>query len=569
MSSVPEVTELKARLRPRLLAQLNDRYAMLDGHRLRRGIAAAVEWLRTNKEAVNSLNVFPVPDGDTGTNMLLTMQAAWDEIEAHADPSASNVVHGIAQGALMGARGNSGVILSQLWRGFARSVDGKASLTVADVCSALQEARATAYKGVVRPVEGTILTVSKDVSQAAGRANSDGARSIVDLLEVLVEAAKESVQRTPSLLPVLKEAGVVDAGGKGLEIILEGMLRGAYRLPLDQPTHRIEHLDSIAFDAAEEAVEPGQDWEVIVDFRPEEPLNLDSFYERLEALGTSIQVGEGDGHYRMHIHVMDERQYEPIEYVRTLGTVTTVHIENLMDQIERGEESAAQELQLDRAKPGQVAAVAVAPGPGIARVFANLGAASIIEGGQTMNPSTQEILRSFENLPTDEIIILPNNKNILLAARQAAELTVKDVWVIPSVTVPQGIAAILKLDPAADASANLRLMERAITEITTGELTVATRSVELDGVTVSKGQVIGLLDGELRVAGDEIEICLRDLLSQALHENAELITLYHGADQSAASANRIADQVREEFPTVDVELLEGGQPHYDFIISIE
>lgn len=569
MSSVPELAELKSKLSPRVVEKLNDRYAVLDGHRLRRGLAAGLEWLRTNKETVNALNVFPVPDGDTGTNMLLTMQAAWEEIEAHADQSASKICHGIAQGALMGARGNSGVILSQLWRGFARSADGKQELTVDDVSQALDEARATAYKGVVRPVEGTILTVSKDVAQAARKASLNGANSIVDLLEEIVGEAKRSVQRTPSLLPVLKEAGVVDAGGKGLEIILEGMLRGAYRLPLDQPTHKVEQLGSIDFKAAEAAIEPGQDWEVVVDFRPREPLQLEPFYSQLEALGTSIQVGEGEGLYRMHIHVPDGTQYEPIDYIRGLGTVTKVHIENLMDQVGMGRAGAAQEFQLAVAQPGQVAAVAVAPGRGIAREFANLGAAAIIEGGQTMNPSTQEILQSFENLPSDTIIILPNNKNILLAARQAAELTVKDVRVIPSVSVPQGIAAILKLDPAAGLEDNLVLMEAAIGEITTGELTTATRSIEIDGVQVSEGQIIGLLNGSLKVAGDDLGTSLHELLQLAVSDDKELITLYFGADQSPQAANKVADGIREIFPDVEVELLEGGQPHYDFIFSVE
>lgn len=569
MSSMPDLSDIKSKLSPRVVEKLNDRYAVLDGHRLRRGVAAGLEWLRTNKEAVNALNVFPVPDGDTGTNMLLTMQAAWEEIEAHADPSASKITHGIAQGALMGARGNSGVILSQLWRGFARSADGKLELTVDDVSQALEEARATAYKGVVRPVEGTILTVSKDVAEAARKANLNGAKSIVDLLEVIVAEAKRSVKRTPSLLPVLEEAGVVDAGGKGLEIILEGMLRGAYRLPLDKPTHKVEQLGSIALEAAEESIEPGQDWEVVVDFRPREALQLESFYSQLEALGTSIQVGEGEGLYRMHIHVPDGTQYEPIDYIRTLGTITKVHIENLMDQIEMGSSGAAQELQLAHARPGQVAAVAVAPGRGIAREFAHLGAAAIVEGGQTMNPSTQEILQSFENLPTDTIIILPNNKNILLAARQAAELTVKDVRVIPSVSVPQGIAAILKLDPTAGLEDNLELMEAAMAEITTGELTCATRSVEIDGIQINEGQIIGLLDGSLKVAGDELEGCLIELLQLAVSPDRELITLYYGADQTPQAANRIADRIREGFPDVEVELHEGGQPHYDFIFSVE
>lgn len=568
-TSPRDLIEFKSQLPPELIAKLNDRYAVLDGHRLRRGLAAALEWLKTNKEAVNALNVFPVPDGDTGTNMLLTMQAAWDEIEAHADRSIGKVCHGIAQGALMGARGNSGVILSQLWRGFARASDGKERLTVQDVSDGLEEARSTAYKGVVRPVEGTILTVSKDIAAAASRASQNGTGSIVDLLEVIVEAARLSVERTPSQLPVLAEAGVVDAGGKGLEIILEGMLRGAYRLPLDEPTHRVEQLGSIDFEAAEEAIEEGQDWEVIVDFRPDSSLELGPFYRKLEALGTSIQVGEGDGLYRMHIHVPDGTQYEPIEFIAGLGTVTKVHIENLMDQMAESQVQPVPDLQLAHAQPGKIAAVVVAPGPGIARVFASLGAAALIEGGQTMNPSTQEILQSFENLPSSDVIILPNNKNILLAARQAAEMTVKQVRVVPTVSVPQGVAAMLTIDPDGDLEENVERMQAAADDVVTGELTVATRSVEIDGVEVNEGQAIGLLDGRLKVASDDLETCLNDLLELAIDRDSELLTLYYGADQTGQGANQISDRIRERYPELEIELVEGGQPHYDFILSVE
>lgn len=490
---------VQGELRFRLL----ERYRHLDGLLLRLLTEAGMNWLRTNAAVVNALNVFPVPDGDTGTNMTLTMQSAWAEIENLADRSVGKIAHALAHGALMGARGNSGVILSQLWRGFARSLDERVEADAQALAAALIEARDTAYKGVVRPVEGTILTVAKDVAEAASQAIDSGAGSSLEVLEAVVRAADESVQQTPELLPVLKEAGVVDSGGKGLFFILEGMLRAAYRLPLDRPLVSVQPLGELALAEASESIEPGQDWEVVIDFHPEEPLDIASFYQRLERMGTSIQVGEGDGLYRMHIHVPDATEYQPIDYVRSLGTITNIHLENLMDQMAgRARSAASAEPRLARVEPGQIAVVAVSPGPGLAKVFASLGVAALVEGGQTMNPSTQEILAALETLPTNDILILPNNDNILLTARQVAGLTPKRVRVIPTGSVPQGVAAMLAHDPNGDPAQVAAAMEAALRQVRTVELTYATRNATLDGVAVREGQVIGLLDGRLAVAGD-------------------------------------------------------------------
>ena len=317
-----------------LKARLSQRYQTIDGRVLRFIIEGGLTWLRTNREMVNALNVFPVPDGDTGTNMTLTMQAAWDEISDLADLSVEKVTHSISHGALMGARGNSGVILSQLWRGFARALDGAAVIDSEGLVKAFQEARDTAYRGVVQPVEGTILTVSKDIATAADAAYQNGTRSTFEIMQVVVEAADASVENTPNLLPVLKEAGVVDAGGKGLFLILEGMLRKVYGLPLDEAETSTIPLSQLALENTMEAIEPGQDWEVIVDFKPFQEFELKEFYDTLATFGTSIQVGEGEGMYRMHIHVPDETEFRPVEYIKTLGTVTNIAIENLMDQLE-------------------------------------------------------------------------------------------------------------------------------------------------------------------------------------------------------------------------------------------
>lgn len=559
--------ELETTLTPQVFKSYRDQ--PVDGAALKALVDAGLIWLRTNHQLVNSLNVFPVPDGDTGTNMVLTMQSALDEISLLSDRNFGKVAHAVAHGALMGARGNSGVILSQIWRGFARAVDNLAVLDGASLVQALISARDTAYKGVVRPVEGTILTVIKDIA-AAAEESIKHTDDIFVLLEDVVRAADASVQQTPELLPILKEAGVVDAGGKGLFFILEGMLRLSYGQPLDTPQLSVQPLGAMKLENNKESIEPGQDYEVVVDFRPSDLLVLEDFYQTLESMGTSIQVGEGDGIYRMHIHVPADKIYEPINYTLTLGTVTKVAIENLIDQIEGLQQAASKsKLTLAPVEPGQIAAIVVSPGPGIDRIFASLGAVAIVEGGQTMNPSTQEIIHAFENLPTDKIIILPNNKNIIMTARSAAELTVKKVCVVPSTTIPQGLAAMFRLAPQGDFERVVDEMTSALDEVETGEITIATRSVEIDGVVVTEGQVIALHNGKMILAAETLEEACLGFLRMAHADHFEMITLYSGADISKQELNRIADLVRRSYPSQEIEHQEGGQPHYQFIISIE
>jgi DAK2 domain fusion protein YloV len=539
----------------------------IDGLALKNLVEAGLTWLRTNQQTVNALNVFPVPDGDTGTNMVLTMQSAWNEIKDLGHRHIGQMAAAVAQGALMGARGNSGVILSQIWRGIAKALQHVEVLDGPAFVHALAEARETAYKGVVRPVEGTILTVIKDVAAAAEEALKE-TQDPLQILERIVPAADASVQHTPELLPILKQAGVVDSGGKGLFFLLEGMLRYAKGLPLDAPVVTVQPLSALKLQETMEVIEEGQDFEVVVDFYPAQPLDLQAFYSRLEQMGTSIQVGEGDGMYRMHIHVPLEKRYEPIDYIMGLGTITKVAMENLVAQM-GGAGSSAERLELANVQPGQIAVVAVSPGRGLSRIFASLGVAAIVEGGQTMNPSTQEILAAFENLPTDKIIILPNNKNIILAANQAREVTVKQVVVVPSRTIPQGLAAMLAHDPDGEIEKVAERMMQAMERVRSGEITVATRSVELDGVKVEQGQAIALLDGKLVSSANSLEEALLTLLEKASAQNYELITLFYGADLSHSQANRLADLVRERYPQQEVELQEGGQPYYALLVSIE
>ncbi|HSL42365.1 MAG TPA: DAK2 domain-containing protein, partial [Anaerolineales bacterium] len=348
----------------------------INGQSMKRLVEAGLTWLRTNQQTVNALNVFPVPDGDTGTNMVLTMQSAWNEIKDLGHRSLSDMAGAVSKGALMGARGNSGVILSQLWRGFARSVHGHDVLDAPTLAKAFGEARDTAYKGVVRPVEGTILTVAKEVALAT-EAALKSTQDPIQILEVAVRAADSAVQRTPELLPVLKQAGVVDSGGKGLFFILEGMLRHVYGESLETPLMTVQPISSMQMQDAMETVEEGQDYEVVVDFLPSNDFDLQKFYGRLEQMGTSIQVGEGEGMYRMHIHVPLEKRYEPIDYIMGIGTITKVAMENLLAQMDDIQKNKASHVPFTSVEPGQIAVVAVSPGAGLSRIFASLGAAAV------------------------------------------------------------------------------------------------------------------------------------------------------------------------------------------------
>ena len=528
---------------------------------------AGLLWLTTNQQYVNSLNVFPVPDGDTGTNMVLTMQAAFTEADQHRSTNVGETGRHFAQGALMGARGNSGVILSQIWRGFSRALDHYETMDTGLLMRAMQEARNTAYKGVVRPVEGTILTVIKDMTTAAETTLKDDS-SLSQMLLSIVEAGDASVKHTPELLPILKQAGVVDSGGQGLFYIFEGMLRMLQGQSLDASGAVLRPLAELDLSNAMETVEEGQDYEVVIDFAPNGTFTLENYYNGLSEIGTSIQVGEGDGIYRMHIHTALDKRYDPIAYTEGLGTVKKIMMENLQDQM-NGRAKEDTRLSLAQVNPGEVAVVAVSPGDGLSRIFASLGVAAIVQGGQTMNPSVKELVAAFENLPTDQIIILPNNKNIILAAQNAAKVSVKKIAIIPTKNAPQGFSAMLRLIPDESLEENEASMLEAINEVHTGEITISTRSVEIDGVHVEKGQVISLYDGKLVSSDETIEGAIDELFEKAHLEEVERITFFYGEGLNQQQVNHLGDRVREKYPDKDIEIHEGGQPHYQLIIAFE
>lgn len=540
----------------------------IDGQKFKHLFNAGISWVKSNQQIINSLNVFPVPDGDTGTNMFLTLKSAYEEIAKNRETHIGRIAKQISQGALMGARGNSGVILSQLLRGFSRALDDHPNMDAALFIQALHESRNTAYKGVVRPVEGTILTVAKDIAKAGEDALAISS-NLDEILEIIVKQADISVKNTPELLPILKQAGVVDSGGKGLFFFLEGILRYIHGLPVDiEGGSQVEKsplpLDRMA--DMNEDIEPGQDYEVVVDFAPTNPLNLEKFYNELSEIGTSIQVGEGEDIYRMHIHVSSENQFLPIEYIKNLGTIKKVYIENLMEQMAKKPDgqSAVPIIQ-----PGQIAVITVSPGNGITEIFKSLGVAAVISGGQTMNPSTEEILDSFKDLPTDKIIILPNNKNVILAAEAAKNASQKDVRVIPSKSIPQGLSACLHLNLDGDFEQVCQMMQEALKDVDTGEVTTATRSISINGVEVNKDEVIGLMNGDLVYSSKDLKETSVELLKKIGAEKKEHITIFYGKDVTKNELDEVVEVIQSTFTEQELEVHEGGQPFFQFILSVE
>jgi uncharacterized protein len=541
----------------------------IDGQEFKQLFNAGILWVKSNQQTINSLNVFPVPDGDTGTNMFLTLKSAYAEISESHEKNIGKIAKQISQGALMGARGNSGVILSQLLRGFARVLDDQPSMDAALFIRALDESRNTAYKGVVRPVEGTILTVAKDIARAAENAHQITV-DLEEILEIVVQEADKSVRNTPELLPILKQAGVVDSGGKGLFFFLEGILRSIRALPveidgglkIDQPTVSLDKMMDV-----DENIEPGQDYEIVVDFTPTNALDLKQFYDGLSGIGTSIQLGEGDDMYRMHIHVSTENQYLPIEYVKKIGNIKKVYIENLMEQMEKRRQTG--KPNEPAIQPGQIAVIAISPGKGISEIFKSLGAAAVITGGQTMNPSTEEILESFKDLPTDKVIILPNNKNIILTAEAAKNASQKQVCVIPSRSVPQGLSACLHNNPDGDFEQICKTMNESLAEVDTGEVTTATRSITINDVKVSKGEVIGLKNGDLVVSSKNLTDTSIELLRKIGADQKEHITIFYGENVNHKELDTVIELIKTTFPDQEIEVHEGGQPFFQFILSVE
>ncbi len=536
------------------------------GQELRDMFSAATTWLEKSSADIDALNVFPVPDGDTGTNMMLTMRSTMEEAYRAPDHSASGVAHAMAKGALMGARGNSGVILSQIWRGLAQGLDGKESFTTAEMADALQKSADVAYKGVSNPVEGTMLTVMKDAAKEAKTQVDQGEADIINLLEAVVNAAGDSVARTPRLLKVLKDAGVVDAGGQGLYTILEGALRflkGEIELmrlrkpqmivsdmPLTVPLPQAIGVDEIPFGYCTEFMIKGEKMEPEV------------IRKRFEKKGESLIVVGDETAVRIHIHTLDPGMI--VQFATKLGTLHQVSIRNMDEQ-----HQDFLEMQKERMPVTDTAVIAVVSGDGLIEVFSSLGAAAVVPGGQTMNPSTKDILQAVQSVPSENVIILPNNKNIILTASQVQHLTEKKIKVVPTKTAPQGVVALLAFDYEADFKANAEIMEKALSSVKTIEVTRSVRSSKINGLQIKRHQPIGLLDDELIAAGDTDFDVIKTILAKLDMKHAEVVTIYYGAEVEAPEAEKISAGIAGLYPKLQVELIKGNQPHYNYIISIE
>jgi DAK2 domain fusion protein YloV len=537
-------------------------------------IISAANNLENNKIAVNSLNVFPVPDGDTGTNMSMTIMSAVKEIQKVKGKSIEVVADAAANGSLMGARGNSGVILSQLFRGFARGVKGKEQLSTKDIAAALKEGVGTAYKAVMKPTEGTILTVAREAADKAVEL-SKTVNDVGQLLSEVLEYAQTVLDKTPDMLPVLKKAGVVDAGGKGLICIYRGAIeafKGNDIAAGAAETKEVEKEEVAQKSFSEEEIKFGYCTEFIVktDYN-----DIDKFKETLSAMGDSLVVVGGSGIIKVHVHTNNPGKV--LSEALSLGELTKIKIDNmreqhrsiLEDQVEDdggSREPAAEEEQMP---PQKAAVITVAMGEGIKNIFLDLGASKVIEGGQTMNPSTEDILNAINQVNASDIYILPNNGNIVMAAKQAATLSSKNVFVVPTKSIPQGIAALTVFNPDSASNDNVEMMNSTINYVKTGQVTYAVRNTTFDDKKINEGDILGLVNGKINNTGKNIIDVTEALIDNMVSEDDELITILYGKDMSEQDAEELVGRIQKKYTECDVQSYSGGQPLYYFIISVE
>ena len=532
--------------------------------------------LEAKKEFINELNVFPVPDGDTGTNMTLTILSAAKEVKALENPDMVAIAKAISSGSLRGARGNSGVILSQLLRGFTKEIREHKEIDTITLAKACERATATAYKAVMKPKEGTILTVAKGASQKAAEL-AETTEDLDTFISEVINYAQEVLEKTPEMLPVLKEAGVVDSGGQGL---LE-VMRGAY----DAFQGKEIDYSAIEASAGTKMVKPSEQAETEIKFGycTEFIIMLEKeftakdeteFKAYLESIGDSIVCVADDDIVKIHVHTNDPGL--AIQRALIYGQLSRMKIDNMREEhqerlIKDAEKLAAQQAEAKKAEPRkEVGFIAVSIGEGMNEIFRELGADYIIEGGQTMNPSTEDMLNAIDQVNAEHIFILPNNKNIILAANQAQELTEdKDIIVVPSKTVPQGITAIINYMPDADAQTNLEAMIEGIGNVKTGQVTYAVRDTHIDDKEIHEGDIMGIGDSGILAVGQSVEETTKEMLAQLVDEDTELISLYYGQDVQEESAENFAQEIEDLYPDVDVDVHSGGQPIYYYVLSVE
>ena len=540
----------------------------IDAKLLQRMIVAGAKLLDEKKQMINELNVFPVPDGDTGTNMSLTMLAAAKEVESVESVSVTSIAAAAASGSLRGARGNSGVILSQLIRGFAKGISEEDTIDTLTLANAFQTGVDTAYKAVMKPKEGTILTVAREVASKAMQLSME----ITDLKEFaqkVLQHGYDVLNQTPDMLPVLKEAGVVDAGGQGLLSILEGaamVMTGDMTIEIKKPDNK---PNQNAFNALKnfntEDITFGYCTEFIVNRDPKADYDEEKTKGYLETIGDSIVVVSDETFIKVHVHT--DNPGHALQKALEYGSLSSVKIENMREQ----HSSILSDEPVATAKGPRkdVAFVSIAAGSGIAEIMKSLGVDVVIEGGQTMNPSTEDIIAAVEEAHAEHVIILPNNKNIILAAEQAARIEERcKVHVIPSKTIPQGITAMVNYDTNEEAEAVVETMQEAIQTVQTAQITIAVRDTTIDGQDIKEGEYLGLLEGAIVVHNKDLKLTFAQLLDK-MNQEAEIITVYYGEDIEASDAEDYLTVAEEKFTDADVELHSGNQPVYYFMISAE
>jgi DAK2 domain fusion protein YloV len=544
---------------------------IVTGEQLKCLFAGGLEAIEEHQQEVDSLNVFPVPDGDTGRNMYLTMAAAVKEMETATTSHIGNVGEAIAQGSLMGARGNSGVILSQLLRGLTDGLKGKETITLQEFASAWEAAVASAYRAVIKPVEGTMLTVSKSFAQGMKKAAAES-NSLEEALAQAIKQGYETLMQTPEMLPVLKKAGVVDAGGKGLLVILEG---GLYAL--SNGSYTVQKMDTRTqpvIETIEEKPAEEEDFtylyctEFLLEADPAVEPDIKSY---LNGVGDSMVIGCAGSYIKVHIHTNNPGKV--LDYCLQYGTLHDIKIDNMYDQWRAEQSGQTAVNKIDTAVNSSdvldIGVVAVGCGEGIKQLFYNLGVQQVIEGGQTMNPPVEEFVRAIKETNGRQVLILPNNKNLILSAQQAKELVDIPVEVIPSKSIPAGISALLLFNDSMTLEENRERMTKQLEETKTGEVTYAVRDAMLGEQEIKKGELIGIYQGEIAAAGSSQESVVLALLDKMIDEEDELITIYWGADVEAETVEKIIEQIEEKYPELEVDSHNGGQPLYYFLISVE
>ncbi|WP_079529804.1 DAK2 domain-containing protein [Halobacillus hunanensis] len=548
----------------------------LDGTTLAEMILQGAHHLKSNSQMIDALNVFPVPDGDTGTNMNLSMSSGAEEVKNVSEDHAGLVSQALAKGLLMGARGNSGVILSQLFRGFSKSLEEKETITTKDFAEALQGGVNTAYKAVMKPVEGTILTVARETGEASVTL-AEQEEEFLPFIQGVVDAARQSLKGTPELLPVLKEVGVVDSGGQGLLTIYEGFL--ANLKGEEMPEHstmnsmgemvNAEH-HKLAQDFMDtEDIEYGYCTEFMVKFEEEKladkPYKEEDFRNVLSEHGDSLLVVSDEELIKVHIHT--EHPGNALNLGQQYGSLVNMKIENMREQ---HTSIVGDKKQSKAKKKAEYGIVTVAMGEGMKKLFESLGASVVIQGGQTMNPSTKDISDAIVEAHADNVLILPNNKNITMAAEQAAELAEVNAAVVASKTIPQGISALLGFNPEADLAANQEEMSSLMSQVKSGQITYAVRDTQIDGLSIEKGHFMGIYEGKISSAQkdklDTAKALLREMIDD---EEDEIVTIISGEEANEAEVKALEDYLEENFEDVEVEIHRGDQPIYSFIFSVE